>query len=93
MATARTLSFLCRPAWGPGWRLGHSSQAKLLRPPGPLSMEHVHSDKGVSLASASYSNSLPPNSNPSRVSLEVPEQWEGLVALSDTRHAISMFLA
>lgn len=87
MAMARTLSFLCRPARGPGWRLGHSSQVKLLRRPGPLSMEHVHSDKGVTLASAFYSNSVPPNSNPRRVTLEVPEQWERLVALS------AMFLA
>lgn len=83
MATARTPSFLCGSAWGTGRRLGHSSQAKLLRPPGPLSMEHVHSDKGVTLALASYSNSFLPNSDPSGVSLAAREQWEGLVALSD----------
>lgn len=62
---AVTMSFLCGPAWGVGLRLGHSVQAKLLRPTpkSQVSVEHVHSDKRVTLVLVSHSNSLLINSN------------------------------
>lgn len=47
-----------------------TSLARLLIPPGPLNVEHIHSDRQVTQAFTSWSNSLPLNSSPRRVSLE-----------------------